>query len=109
MIRRPPRSTLFPYTTLFRSLQADHPAQLSVAEVVQSGRHTSVGLNDAPSAADRFAARRTLALFGLTSLSTRTLGELSYGQSRRGRVARARVRGPQPRPLGEALSGGGGP
>src|SRR3712207_8131673 len=25
MIRRPPRSTLFPYTTLFRSGVADHP------------------------------------------------------------------------------------
>src|SRR2546422_11325385 len=25
MIRRPPRSTLFPYTTLFRSAQADDP------------------------------------------------------------------------------------
>src|SRR3712207_8003821 len=25
MIRRPPRSTLFPYTTLFRSAQARHP------------------------------------------------------------------------------------
>src|SRR3712207_7114262 len=25
MIRRPPRSTLFPYTTLFRSGHADHP------------------------------------------------------------------------------------
>src|ERR1041385_5263962 len=25
MIRRPPRSTLFPYTTLFRSLQERHP------------------------------------------------------------------------------------
>src|SRR6266704_5826417 len=25
MIRRPPRSTLFPYTTLFRSLCADQP------------------------------------------------------------------------------------
>src|SRR2546430_10453966 len=25
MIRRPPRSTLFPYTTLFRSLLANHP------------------------------------------------------------------------------------
>src|SRR2546421_7028407 len=25
MIRRPPRSTLFPYTTLFRSLAAKHP------------------------------------------------------------------------------------
>src|SRR5438067_9688835 len=30
MIRRPPRSTLFPYTTLFRShpLQAPHPHQI---------------------------------------------------------------------------------
>src|SRR5260221_7871393 len=26
MIRRPPRSTLFPYTTLFRSLRRDHGA-----------------------------------------------------------------------------------
>src|SRR2546422_1287699 len=25
MIRRPPRSTLFPYTTLFRSQEATHP------------------------------------------------------------------------------------
>src|SRR3712207_8420695 len=25
MIRRPPRSTLFPYTTLFRSLRAERP------------------------------------------------------------------------------------
>src|SRR5687768_18252214 len=25
MLRRPPRSTLFPYTTLFRSLQRPHP------------------------------------------------------------------------------------
>src|SRR2546422_4073785 len=28
MIRRPPRSTLFPYTTLFRSLLEDYQAQL---------------------------------------------------------------------------------
>src|SRR2546428_10322629 len=31
MIRRPPRSTLFPYTTLFRSLlggEEDHPARV---------------------------------------------------------------------------------
>src|SRR5438094_6592087 len=27
MIRRPPRSTLFPYTTLFRSLSLDHALQ----------------------------------------------------------------------------------
>src|SRR3712207_6986282 len=31
MIRRPPRSTLFPYTTLFRS---DHPAHLPLAALV---------------------------------------------------------------------------
>src|SRR2546422_7015132 len=29
MIRRPPRSTLFPYTTLFRSGQASPPARLA--------------------------------------------------------------------------------
>src|SRR2546430_10824354 len=29
MIRRPPRSTLFPYTTLFRSSHARHRAQAS--------------------------------------------------------------------------------
>src|SRR5256885_3942963 len=29
MIRRPPRSTLFPYTTLFRSLSAAMPARAS--------------------------------------------------------------------------------
>src|SRR2546425_1727964 len=28
MIRRPPRSTLFPYTTLFRSEQREHPGPL---------------------------------------------------------------------------------
>src|SRR2546427_1102028 len=33
MIRRPPRSTLFPYTTLFRSI---------VAELVQGMRHAGV-------------------------------------------------------------------
>src|SRR3712207_8992594 len=27
MIRRPPRSTLFPYTTLFRSTSAKHPSR----------------------------------------------------------------------------------
>src|SRR3712207_9009678 len=32
MIRRPPRSTLFPYTTLFRS-----PAHVAAADVAQEG------------------------------------------------------------------------
>src|SRR5260370_32613965 len=43
MIRRPPRSTLFPYTTLFRSVPtAAHPhldsGSLAVQETVSAGR-----------------------------------------------------------------------
>src|SRR6266702_2258968 len=36
MIRRPPRSTLFPYTTLFRSTQTDSIASSRVATSVQA-------------------------------------------------------------------------
>src|SRR3712207_8783111 len=32
MIRRPPRSTLFPYTTLFRSLEPDQERGLQLAQ-----------------------------------------------------------------------------
>src|SRR5687768_18117194 len=52
MIRRPPRSTLFPYTTLFRSVwspdgsrfataSADHTCRVHAAGVVRSEEHTS--------------------------------------------------------------------
>src|SRR3712207_7852240 len=39
MIRRPPRSTLFPYTTLFRSVVVPHPA----LGVGRRGEHASAG------------------------------------------------------------------
>src|SRR5260370_28937488 len=32
MIRRPPRSTLFPYTTLFRSRRTSHRRQIALAD-----------------------------------------------------------------------------
>src|SRR5256886_15182638 len=32
MIRRPPRSTLFPYTTLFRSVSGEHVGALAMSE-----------------------------------------------------------------------------
>src|SRR6185437_16578339 len=48
MIRRPPRSTLFPYTTLFRSSLGEQPSALSEpwratvgAELSRSEEHTS--------------------------------------------------------------------
>src|SRR3990167_6874547 len=44
MIRRPPRSTLFPYTTLFRSLRQEEEPQRSVsAEVRARGRRRTSG------------------------------------------------------------------
>ncbi len=90
-------------------LQAGHPQHLTVDEVVQSGRHSSIGLNDAATAADRAAARRSLAFFGLSELATRTLRELSYGQLRRVLFARAWVRHPELLLLDEAFSGVDGP
>src|SRR3712207_8052141 len=41
MIRRPPRSTLFPYTTLFRSLPARVDAVLTVVHLLFTTGHTA--------------------------------------------------------------------
>src|SRR5256885_11165229 len=48
MIRRPPRSTLFPYTTLFRSGVIDHRAKARAAEIsrkTQIGRQEQHGID----------------------------------------------------------------
>lgn len=86
-------------------LQADHPRHLSVAEVVQSGRHASIGLVEAASSADRSAARVALDFFGIGDLATRPLHELSYGQMRRVLFARAWVGKPPLLLLDEPYSG----
>src|SRR5437588_9247068 len=64
MIRRPPRSTLFPYTTLFRSAAAVVGAHSSKARdlwlhviPVEVGAHASVIKNDSWSALDRKSTR----------------------------------------------------
>src|SRR3712207_7328360 len=46
MIRRPPRSTLFPYTTLFRSLPVD--GQIAAAQLLGDPRTHHVDADDAP-------------------------------------------------------------
>src|SRR5437763_10151646 len=57
MIRRPPRSTLFPYTTLFRSAQVDDWHQRAVAlggyAVVESAPLDLPGRDRLPWARDR--------------------------------------------------------
>jgi molybdate transport system ATP-binding protein len=86
-------------------LQSDHPQDLTVAAVVQSGRHASIGLNDAPNAADEAAASRSLEFFGLSDLASRTLKEVSYGQLRRVLFARAWACRPSLLLLDEPFSG----
>src|SRR3712207_8456114 len=47
MIRRPPRSTLFPYTTLFRSRRCDRRRQ-ALRRPVGPGLHAAVAVVDQP-------------------------------------------------------------
>ncbi len=87
------------------ALQSEHPRELSVLEVVASGRHASIGLNDALTAADRRAALGALDAFGLTKLAERAIAELSYGLVRRVLFARAWVKVPRLMLLDEPFAG----
>src|SRR2546427_8837374 len=61
MIRRPPRSTLFPYTTLFRSLLREPPEPLAVLELDDGLLADRSLAAEAPGAID-LAARRAVVL-----------------------------------------------
>jgi molybdate transport system ATP-binding protein len=70
-------------------LQTDYAVDVTVSDLVASGRHASIGLSDAPTAEDRNSARRWLGYFALLSVAKRRPRELSYGQLRRALFARA--------------------
>jgi molybdate transport system ATP-binding protein len=86
-------------------LQADYAIDVSVLELVASGRHASIGLVDAATAIDRRAARYWLRFFGLLSVAQRRPRELSYGQLRRALIARAMAAEPRILLLDEPLTG----
>src|SRR2546421_8015410 len=61
MIRRPPRSTLFPYTTLFRSFRAEHGLTGKFV-VMYSGNHSPCHpLDTLLAAAERLKGRGDIA------------------------------------------------
>ncbi|HEX6636976.1 MAG TPA: ATP-binding cassette domain-containing protein [Steroidobacteraceae bacterium] len=86
-------------------LQTWHAPKMPVMEVVASGRHASIGLNDALTASDRRHAERALRRFGLLAMKNRTMAEMSYGQARRVLFARAWAREPQLALLDEPFAG----
>jgi ABC-type molybdenum transport system ATPase subunit/photorepair protein PhrA len=86
-------------------LQSEYPRTLTVEETVRSGRYASIGMPVPPSPIDRRSARRALTLLGLTKLARRTLGELSYGQTRSVLFARALACNPTMLLLDEPFAG----
>src|SRR2546430_4939593 len=55
MIRRPPRSTLFPYTTLFRSYE--EPVAIAIPKLVRDGREEEIVRRIRVARADRKSTR----------------------------------------------------
>jgi molybdate transport system ATP-binding protein len=86
-------------------LQSTYSGDVSILELVASGRHASIGLVDAPSAADLKATRAWLTFFKLLSVAKHRPRELSYGQLRRALIARAMTADPRILLLDEPLTG----
>ena len=86
-------------------LQSDYAINVSVLDLVASGRYASIGLVDEPTAQDRREARDWLRFFGLLSVAKRRPRELSYGQLRRALIARAMAADARILLLDEPLTG----
>src|SRR3712207_7946022 len=88
MIRRPPRSTLFPYTTLFRSEGADSSRAAARRALPHRAQQGVVDRGEPPVAADQRRVERRIALWRLNELVLRSEEHTSELQSRQYLVCR---------------------
>jgi len=86
-------------------LQTDYAVNVTVLDLVMSGRYASIGMAEAPTPSDKAHARHWLEFFALKSLAKRRPRELSYGQLRRALFARALAGEPRILLLDEPLTG----
>jgi molybdate transport system ATP-binding protein len=86
-------------------LQSDYAVNVTVFDLVASGRYSSIGLVDEPTARDCRVANAWLRYFGLLSVAKRRPRELSYGQLRRALIARAMAADARILLLDEPLTG----
>src|SRR2546422_6271648 len=98
MIRRPPRSTLFPYTTLFRSLLLDEQQDRHVAEILRRDGHDVVAVAERPPLQDLRSEEHTSEIQSRLHLVCRPLLGKKKNAARRDRVLHA-----------VAVTGGGQP
>src|SRR2546427_12991435 len=87
MIRRPPRSTLFPYTTLFRSVTAPDRAELTLAPLLGPVRDAiGVGVGERAVPLDCLEVRRVAVplLHRTARPQTEHLGQIAPRQTHLG-------------------------
>src|SRR5438034_4060062 len=68
MIRRPPRSTLFPYTTLFRSVQFGGPARRNLRQAAQRQSRSLRGCRDQDRKSTRLNSSHTVISYAVFCL-----------------------------------------